>query len=851
VILRPYQQDALQAVRDALNSGMKRPLICIPTGGGKSPVLAHLVHLVAKKSPQNRILVTVHTQELIKQLAETYEKVSGTKPGIYSASLKQKDHNEQVTIGQIQSFVRNTKRFNSYRMLVVDECLPGETLVGGRPIKEIAVGDYVPSFDGKEVVYMRVVGVSKRASKKLVRIIAGKSQVVATTNHPVLTKRGWVPAGEVDYRDSVLRIECAGGPYAANKKRKRNGGRSVRQVRSRRSEAVAQCLQDCAAPRKAVLLREVRSELCYDEQPRAEETAFRTHVESENEPDGRPEQHREDVHITENKWNPLGAFGKDGEWARTYGPSTSAGIGPWVGDGDSCSYQDEKRIGISSLLQAGRSKSGVENKCRGRWQLSYGKKAPRVRREERCIPSWTRVENIEIQESPSDERFAGLCKDSFVYDLKIDETRCFFANGVLVHNCDRIPADGEGQYRTLIADLELCNPDLRIVGLTATPYRTGFGLVYGKDAIFEEMVYDARITELIKDGYLSALIGKDGGAPDLSDIHVRKGDYVASELEDYMSNDKRVAAAVREILKYASGRKKTLIFASGVKHANMVSQALAAAGINCPVITGEMPTAERAELIKKFKAGMLSFLVNINVLSIGFDASDIDMIVLLRPTKSPALYYQQIGRGMRIHEGKTNCLILDLAGNIREHGPVDTLNDSIKKRKSAKSTGRPMAKTCPSCQALVALAVKECGDCGHVFVSEEQDTVKHATTAYSDQPLSVPPEWHPCTGVFYKPYKKNVECVWAMYKIGIGAQATQFFPMSGYGKAKLMALVKEAEDLTNDNRLIVKDAYLTTTSGEQISFGNIAEWCRTLRMPSHVLVQKNGKYLNVIGRKYA
>ena len=539
--LRPYQQAAVQAIRDALNKGMKNPLVCLPTGSGKSAALSHLIYALAKKLPDSRMLILVHTQELIKQLAQTYERISGVKPGIYSASVGIKDHGEQVTFAQVQSFVRNKKRFNDYKLVVVDEC-------------------------------------------------------------------------------------------------------------------------------------------------------------------------------------------------------------------------------------------------------------------------------------------------------------------------DRIGPDENSNYQKLLADLRLCNPDLRVVGFTATPYRTSLGLVYGKDRIFDELVYDAGIKELIEQGYLCQLIGKAGVEKiDLSEIHIKQGEYVASELEDYMTSERLVAAAIREILKYASGRKKTLIFASGVKHAHMVSKALTAHDIKCPVITGDMPKEERNTLIQAFKDSTLSFLVNINVLSVGFDAPDIDMIVLLRPTKSPGLYYQQIGRGMRTHPGKKDCLILDLSGNISEHGPVDQLNERIKKKKKGQGQDGPLSKTCPACQSICALACKTCGDCGHVFVSEEESLVKHATKAYSDAPLSSPKPaatWHVCRGVHYKPHNKNTPCVWATYTFAAGASASDFLPLSGWGLARFIKLVKESEDITKTPRLIVEHGKLATTSGVEISFANISEWCYTLKRPTKVLVDQNGKYFNVIGRSY-
>ena len=164
---------------------------------------------------------------------------------------------------------------------------------------------------------------------------------------------------------------------------------------------------------------------------------------------------------------------------------------------------------------------------------------------------------------------------------------------VLVDEADRIPDDGEGQYRSFMASLELSNPGVRVCGFTATPYRMGSGLVYGPDCFFDELVYDAGIKELIEQGYLAPIRSKHGETPDLSNIHIRAGDYVANELEAAFAVPEHVQSAVKEIVHFGQDRKAWLVFVSGKKHGDMVQAELAKYGIDAPFVTGDTPDAER------------------------------------------------------------------------------------------------------------------------------------------------------------------------------------------------------------------------------------------------------------------
>jgi DNA repair protein RadD len=298
---------------------------------------------------------------------------------------------------------------------------------------------------------------------------------------------------------------------------------------------------------------------------------------------------------------------------------------------------------------------------------------------------------------------------------------------ILVDEAHMLPPDGEGMYRTFLADAKVVNPNVRLIGLTATPYRMSTGMICGPENLLNHICYEVGVRELIVQGYLCPLKTKAGRRKvDTSGLHIRGGEFIAGEVEALMDDDALVKAACLEIIDKTKGRHSVLIFAAGIKHAQHIQQILEAYGHKCGFVGGDTLPFERTETLRRFKAGTLKYLVNVNVLTTGFDAPNIDCVALLRPTNSPGLYYQMVGRGFRLHPSKENCLVLDFGGNILRHGPVDALE--IKER--ATGTGEAPAKECPQCQAVIHAAYSLCPECGYEFPPPKRQQHDHkASTA--------------------------------------------------------------------------------------------------------------------------
>jgi DNA repair protein RadD len=357
-------------------------------------------------------------------------------------------------------------------------------------------------------------------------------------------------------------------------------------------------------------------------------------------------------------------------------------------------------------------------------------------------------------------------------------------------------------YRQFLAEAKVVNPRVRTIGLTATPFRLKSGMICGPDNILNAVCYEIGVKELIRDGYLCPLVTKAGvQKADTSDLHVRAGEFVADEVESLMDRDELVESACGEIIQYTRDRHGVLIFASGVKHAQHIQRVLREThGVECGFVCGQTPAAERDEILARFRGvqsdGLferepLKYLVNVNVLTTGFDAPNIDCVAVVRPTMSPGLWYQMLGRGFRLHPGKQNCLVLDFGNNALRHGPVDQIRVR-EQGTNGSSDSEPPAKECPECRSLIAAGYSVCPDCGHEFPQRER--ANHDATASSEGVLSeqVVNERHPVREVMYSVHTKRgadedaPKTMRVDYRIGLARWVSEWvcFEHQGYARWK-------------------------------------------------------------------
>ena len=309
---------------------------------------------------------------------------------------------------------------------------------------------------------------------------------------------------------------------------------------------------------------------------------------------------------------------------------------------------------------------------------------------------------------------------------------------ILVDEC-HLCSDLEESMYSMFLNAMKQQEGLRIVGLSATPFRTGTGPICGPDRIFQRVVFEAKTAQLIAEGFLCPITNKVADAEVNTDkVSLRGGEFVESEMQAAFDVDEKVQAACAEIIEKTQDRHSILVFASGIHHAEQIAELLPGSA----VVTGETLPIERAETLRRFVAGELRFLVNVDVLTTGFNARCVDAIAILRATMSPGLFCQMVGRGLRLHESKQNTLLLDFGGNIARHGSIDDENFGRSEGKGragvAAENGR--GKRCPSCELDVSPSTVVCPECNFIFPRERE--LKHDITADETSQLTgaTPPE---------------------------------------------------------------------------------------------------------------
>ena len=256
---------------------------------------------------------------------------------------------------------------------------------------------------------------------------------------------------------------------------------------------------------------------------------------------------------------------------------------------------------------------------------------------------------------------------------------------VIIDECHRVSGEETSQYQRIIELLRQQNDSLKVLGLTATPYRLAMGWIYryhyrgfvrgsGEDQArpFQHCIYELPLSYMINRGYLTKpeLVNAAVAQYDFSALTQDSfGEYAEKDVNQLLSKHKRVTRAIIEqVVEMAAERKGVMIFAATVEHAREVTGYLPEH--ETALVTGATDLKDRDLLIQRFKQRQLKYLVNVSVLTTGFDAPHVDLIAILRPTQSVSLYQQMVGRGLRLDEGKQDCLVIDYAGNhVNLHHP--------------------------------------------------------------------------------------------------------------------------------------------------------------------------------------
>jgi DNA repair protein RadD len=403
---------------------------------------------------------------------------------------------------------------------------------------------------------------------------------------------------------------------------------------------------------------------------------------------------------------------------------------------------------------------------------------------------------------------------------------------VLVDEAHLIPRTANTMYRRFLGELLKINPFLKIIGLTATPFRLDSGMLHeGDDALFSDISYEVNVRTLIEDGFLSPPTTASGTSQiNTVGVGTRGGEFIASQLEAEATHPATVARICDEIVAGGEGRQGWLIFGCGVKHATMMRDGLRERGISCESIFGDTPHRERDAIVEAFKAQEIQALSAMNVLTTGFNARHVDLIALARPTKSTGLYIQIVGRGLRTFPGKEDCLILDFGGNIARHGPID--NPRVKDPFTGEG-GAP-SRICPECGARCPAAALECPECGHEF--DPPKKLLDTRAAKNAILQANKPQWLDVTRVTYARHIKHgkPDSLRVAYHCGISVHREWIcLEHDGYARTKAVAWwLRRAPEVPVPNTI-------------EEALGNSGQ----IKRPSQICIRPSGQFVEIIGAK--
>lgn len=396
-------------------------------------------------------------------------------------------------------------------------------------------------------------------------------------------------------------------------------------------------------------------------------------------------------------------------------------------------------------------------------------------------------------------------------------------------------AGDAGMYRTFLSKLgELC--EFRTVGMTATPFRGNqVWLTDGEDPLFTGIASRVSMRELLDQKFIAPLVPPTERIEtriDASHVGISNGDYKVGELSREV--EKYLTKVAIEATRIASERKKWIAFTPSVENAESLSDKLNALGIVSAVVCGETPKQEREDLIRQFKNHQIHCLVTVLALSVGFDVPDVDCIVWCRPTKSPVLYVQGMGRGTRIADGKDDCLVLDFTDTVERLGPVDTIQGRAKKK---SGTQEAPYSICPDCGERNAPAALVCVHCGGT-IREEEAKPMDAKVSYaallSSQTSVAELVWHDISRVDYKLHRKEgkPDSMRVDYYGGILRVASEWVCFNHVGYARQKAenwwMRREKKSMPSG----------TQEALDWVTFYDIEE-------PVRIATRKNGKYTEV------
>lgn len=659
--LYPYQEKAVQAA-----IRWKNGILVMPCGSGKTQCGLEVIARIG-----GRALWLTHTQDLLNQSKKRAESVLG-QGGYGTITAGKVDIGSTITFATVQTMAKIdlSSIKDAFDVIIVDECMPGETLIdtptGKKALKNLCIDDTITSYNRNErkIENKRITHIFKSKAHDIVKVkLSNGEEIICTKNHPIYTRSGrWIEAERVVRDDYVLRLVWKGS-------RNRYDAENIK----------AQSIKE----RLLLLLKRMfckgwSQKGCVD--GRAQESCIRNNEKNKQSVSrsvcGKNENTQSDERCkcTESCFRQV-------EKNRTSSKNQMrqrSGINCSSANADACtcgengsvcrvSYTNKngKRFQLSDLLQGGHSNPRKNDCNRGRRRFSYGNRAQKTGSKERAIFEWVRVESIEVQEQTSDGTFGGLCSDGYVYNIEVEDNNNYFANGILVHNCQHCAGTPTRvtQFYKVISNLSARYK----IGLTATPKRAD-GLQAAMFALLGRKIHEVTREEVAHTTCPVRVQKIDTEwMPDYDAVLMYDGTIDYNKVIDAMIHDEsRYHIVFGDILLL---RGATMVLANRVEYLQQMCDDMVGCGKRAVCLSGKGQSkkakAERKQALEALNNGELDCIFcTYSLAAEGLDVPNLRYVVFATPEKNDVTVTQATGRVGRKAEGKEYGTVIDFVDDF-------------------------------------------------------------------------------------------------------------------------------------------------------------------------------------------
>jgi superfamily II DNA or RNA helicase len=690
----PHPLYAYQATAIARLLSKTQGMVVLPPGAGKTFLGCGAIRAIGRTA-----IVLAHTGDLIDQWVTDVRSLD-VEPGVVDDAHKQVD--APIVVASIFSLAplleANPTVGTRFGLVVADECFPAGTMVNGRPIELVGVGDYVTSFDPKDgsLSDQRVLRCFKKKPTSLVRLTIADRVLICTPDHEIWTQDGWVTAADCVGR--IVMLLTSHDRQAVRHMRKNIPGLSEPQKTVLQPEvpppgtrtegghsALHHLPQDGGVVRTreaavgeeptSLLLRTAQASMAQREQ-REEHGGDQQEIQARHrdlDEDAQPDVDRgsppEGVGLT-----PLdGLEAVRTRWQRQ-GADSPASVAGERSRVAVRSGGDDGQRSPSASLQDRRRERGPQDRNRGGRPDAQQPEGSGGRREEGRVAAWARVDRVEVLEPGRDGTFGGVCPDGLVYDLEVENNHTYFANGVAVSNCHHIPAT---TFQRCLRHL----PARYRLGLTATPDRQdGHGKLV--DWSFGPRLLVQTVPELVRGGFL--LLPKLRVVETAFEHALDPDDpRRLTKLHRALARDEARNRQIAELAMWEVQAGETvLLLCSRKDHCKRLGKLLAKLGVDARVVIGTTKKTDRKEDLQALRDGAAPLVVATSLADEGLNVQRLSRLILAFPETARGKTIQRVGRLTRLWAGK-EPVVVDVVD-----ARVETLaRRAAERRRSYRSIG--------------------------------------------------------------------------------------------------------------------------------------------------------------------